>query len=100
MYLHFFEAGAATKDRSSCSQVLRQGFQDMFMEDPVVEPVGQIYEAILQCIRVADPKAELHAATIPDHALGIAQALSQREFVKMIKDLQILQANHPRSQSF
>ncbi|KAF7536757.1 hypothetical protein G7054_g4276 [Neopestalotiopsis clavispora] len=98
MYVHTLMLAAASKDRSICTEVIQQCYQEMFMEDPVVEPVGQIREALLECIRVADPKAELHATTIPANATGVvAQALANREFVKIVRQLQQLQTNRPFS---
>jgi hypothetical protein len=69
----------------------------MIMEDPPVEPVGEIRDALLQCIRVADPKAEEHADTIPANAKGVARALVNREFVKMVKELKLLRPSRSRS---
>ncbi|KAM0810588.1 putative ATPase synthesis protein 25 [Seiridium cardinale] len=96
MYLHVYKLAAATKSHSLCAETIHRCFQEMIMENPPVEPVGAVREAILQCIRTVDPKAEEHADTIPANASGgIARVLVNREYVRLVKELKKLRRRRP-----
>ncbi|KAH6659880.1 hypothetical protein BKA67DRAFT_530007 [Truncatella angustata] len=95
LYLHTFRLAVATKDPRICTETIHRCFQEMIIEHPPIELTGQIRNALLDCVRVADPKAEEHADTIPANAKGFAQSLVGREFVKLVKELKLLR---PRRQ--
>lgn len=99
MYLHLFKIAAAS-NRWICTTVLQQCYREMLMEDPMVQPTGEIYHALLACIRVADPRAEVHASTIVDRVSSdssITQTLAHGEFVGLVKELQAFQKMRWRS---
>ncbi|KAK6196781.1 Exopolyphosphatase [Pestalotiopsis sp. IQ-011] len=99
MYLHLFKI-AADSDHWICTTVLQQCYREMLLEDPVVQPTGEIYRALLACIHVVDPRAEQHAST-SIHRISsessITQTLARGEFVGLVKELQAFQQMRWRS---
>ncbi|KAI1853387.1 hypothetical protein JX266_002093 [Neoarthrinium moseri] len=94
MYIHVYQLMAATDDpkrRALCADTVRRCFQEMIIENPPIEPAGRVLESLLGCIRVVDPRAEDHADTIPASAPGFARSLGNREFVRLVKDIKLLQ---------
>ncbi|RYP15997.1 hypothetical protein DL767_010249 [Monosporascus sp. MG133] len=87
LYLHVFRTAAATRDSSLCGVAARQCFPEMLFENPPVRPVGDVRDALLQCVRVADAGAEKHAETIPADSRGAGRMLANREFVRLVRTL-------------
>ncbi|PKS09139.1 hypothetical protein jhhlp_003753 [Lomentospora prolificans] len=107
LYAELFEIVAATRQPAVCIEALRKCVYDMQVETPPVFPGDRVYDAILQCISLADPTAIETADKVEQ---GEAQWLSsyyngpenewkesrarilfdrhiKREFVKMVHDL-------------
>ncbi|CAJ2513716.1 Uu.00g018350.m01.CDS01 [Anthostomella pinea] len=90
MYVGIYRLAASTRSAPMCTTTLRRCFQEMLMEDPPVRPVGQVRMALMECIRVADPRAEEHAETLPVDASGQVRRLAIREFVRLVKNIKLL----------
>ncbi|CAK7211553.1 ATPase synthesis protein 25 mitochondrial [Sporothrix curviconia] len=94
LYLFLFELCARTKSRVLCIDALRRCFTEMLNEEVPVLPSGLLYKAIMNCIRLADNKAELTARNLPavieeNNAALMRQA--NREFVVMYRFMEGLQ---------
>lgn len=57
LYAEVFEAAAASGDVHVCRDALRRCVPSMEFERPRVLPEDRVYEAVLQCVAVADPSA-------------------------------------------
>ncbi|KAI0132664.1 ATPase synthesis protein 25, mitochondrial [Xylariales sp. AK1849] len=90
LYIYIYELMAATKSPGLCVDALRRCVQEMVIENPPIRPVGRVRDAVLDCIRVADPRAEEHAKTLPADADGSARVLANRELVKIVRELKLL----------
>lgn len=99
MYLHVLKVAAATSNPVVCTEAVHRCFQEMILENPLVEPVGEVRNALLQCVRVADPKAEEHADILSSSARGVAKALVNRDMVRLVKEVKMLRPtqSHPRA---
>ncbi|CAK7213114.1 ATPase synthesis protein 25 mitochondrial [Sporothrix bragantina] len=94
LYQFLFEYIVRTKSRALCADALRRCFSEMFSEKVAVIPSGPLYKAVMNCIRVADNKAELTARNLPavieeNNAAMMRQA--NREFVVMYRFMESLQ---------
>ncbi|KAI0022648.1 hypothetical protein F4780DRAFT_159996 [Xylariomycetidae sp. FL0641] len=86
MYEHIYNLATSSGSRDICTTILRRLYQEMLSEQPAVQPVGAVREALLRCIHVADPRAEQHA-DLSTVAEGQNALLGRREFVKMVRDI-------------
>jgi hypothetical protein len=68
-------------------RALRQCFHEMTIESPPVVPIGRVRKSIMDCIRVADPKAEDLAGKLNQSTM---LATERRECVKIIRRLQMI----------
>ncbi|KAI1377751.1 hypothetical protein F4677DRAFT_415406 [Hypoxylon crocopeplum] len=89
MYIHIFQLAAASNSSPLCIMTARRCFQEMLAEDPPVPPTGAVRDALMECIRVADPRAE-HIVRSLSADSGGNSILAKGEFVKMIRDIQFL----------
>ncbi|KAI0387873.1 hypothetical protein F5Y04DRAFT_13518 [Hypomontagnella monticulosa] len=89
MYIHAYNLAAETCSPSVCTTTLRRCFQEMLIENPPVPFTEKVTAALMKCIRVADPHAELIALHISPTTPANARR-TKREFVKMIRNIQLL----------
>ncbi|KAI8629570.1 hypothetical protein F5Y19DRAFT_86048 [Xylariaceae sp. FL1651] len=85
MYICIFKSAANSGSRSICMDVLRRCAPEMSSEEPPVVPVGNVRKAILECIQIADPQAQVYAEKLPTDAKGRIGQLANREFVKLTR---------------
>ncbi|KAK8033291.1 hypothetical protein PG991_002689 [Apiospora marii] len=91
LYLYMFHLMTRTQSSTLCASALRRCFPEMLKENPPVQPVGDIREAILRCVRLADSRAEEHAATLSvDAGNPATRSLANREFVKLVRSIKSL----------
>ncbi|KAI1083451.1 hypothetical protein F5B20DRAFT_527106 [Whalleya microplaca] len=83
MYSHLYKIAAATGSSKFCTQVLRRCFPEMLLENPPIKLTGDVRENLMDCIRIADPTAEVQARNISSRSVSIAT----REFVKLVRYL-------------
>ncbi|KAI0171834.1 hypothetical protein GGR52DRAFT_443821 [Hypoxylon sp. FL1284] len=83
MYVHAYRLAAATRSPKVCAMVLRRCFQEMLAEDPPVLPDGDVRAAAMECIRVADPRAEQIAQSLSADGTG-SDSRAKNEFVKLV----------------
>lgn len=57
-YILMYRAVASTAHQAHCMQALRTWVAEMQMEEPPVELVGAVAEAVMECVRVAEPYIE------------------------------------------
>ncbi|KAI1492351.1 hypothetical protein F5X96DRAFT_627196 [Biscogniauxia mediterranea] len=89
MYAHVYRLAAATRSAAICTMVLRRCFQEMLREEPAVPSSGEVSNQLLECINVADPRAQELVDAVPEDARGLASRLAKREFVKLIKSIRM-----------
>ncbi|KAK8090827.1 ATPase synthesis protein 25- mitochondrial [Apiospora phragmitis] len=88
LYLYMYRLMTRTQSSTLCASALRRCFPEMLKENPPVQPTHGVREAVLGCVRLADPRAEEHAATLPvDSGSPLTQALANREFVKLVRSI-------------
>ncbi|KAI0014400.1 hypothetical protein F4779DRAFT_9591 [Xylariaceae sp. FL0662B] len=87
MYIHLYKLAAASHSTSLCAITIRRCFQEMLLENPSVQPTGHVLDALMDCIRVADPHAEEHAQILSPASDGVHSAKADREFVKLVRHL-------------
>ena len=61
MYIQLWTLLAETKHQRRCRDAVRRCLNEMLGEDPRVEPIMEVKEALEGCLRVADPSAEQFA---------------------------------------
>ncbi|KXJ92438.1 hypothetical protein Micbo1qcDRAFT_162721 [Microdochium bolleyi] len=88
MYLHMLRLAAQSKRSQHCAQVVRRCVLDMPNERPPVVLEGQLVTALRDCIKIADPMAEVIAAKLPP---GAETPAAKREFVRMLVQLDAMQ---------
>lgn len=86
---------AQTGSQKMCIEALRWVYPEMMSENPLVYPVGKIYDSLKACILVADPAAEsllLHGS--PEESPGLLQErrLQNREFLKVLREVEMVRA--------
>ncbi|KAI1823882.1 hypothetical protein F4861DRAFT_301156 [Xylaria intraflava] len=86
MYSHIFELAAASGSTRMCAFVLRRCLQEMYHEQPPVHLVGEVRQAVLKCVHVADPGAQALAELAEDSS-GHMGSLARREFVQLARAL-------------
>lgn len=59
LYSNMFRRVAETKNQKGCMKALRTWVPDMSREVPEVELIGEVREAVLACLLVADPDTDL-----------------------------------------
>ncbi|KAI0594024.1 hypothetical protein F4775DRAFT_575389 [Biscogniauxia sp. FL1348] len=89
MYAHVYRLAASTRSAAICAIVLRRCFQEMLREEPAVPSSGEVLSWLLECVNVADPRAQELADTVPADARGLASRLAKREFVKLIRSIRM-----------
>ncbi|KAI4134120.1 MAG: hypothetical protein LQ347_001779 [Umbilicaria vellea] len=57
-YILMYCAVASTAHQAHCMQALRTWVSEMQIEEPPVELVGAVAEAVMECVRVAEPSIE------------------------------------------
>ncbi|KAK8127585.1 ATPase synthesis protein 25- mitochondrial [Apiospora sp. TS-2023a] len=88
LYMYMFRLMSRTQSSTLCASALRRCFPEMLKENPPIKPIGEMHEAILRCVRLADARAEEHAATLPvDAGNPATQSLANREFVKLVRSI-------------
>ncbi|KAI1394933.1 hypothetical protein F4819DRAFT_480012 [Hypoxylon fuscum] len=87
MYIHMYKLAAATRSSAFCTLTLRRCFQEMLTEEPPVPPTGVVREALMSCVRVADPHAEENAQSVD--TTGHSRR-GKGEFVKLVRNIQLL----------
>jgi hypothetical protein len=107
MYICLYNIMAATKHQSRCIDAIRWCFMEMMNENTPVRPVGAVLEALMRCIRVADPRAEHTLRTLRQaEASGEGMQLEyeqrrlvQGEFVRLLYHLPLYaKGSMPRSE--
>ena len=88
LYQFVYDTAVRTRSRALCIDTLRRCFSEMLREEVPVVPSGPLYKTIMDCIRLADSKAELTARNLPaviekNNAALMRQA--NREFVVMYR---------------
>ncbi|TPX14085.1 uncharacterized protein E0L32_000479 [Thyridium curvatum] len=85
MYEYMYRRLASTNHEVRCLNALRDCFEEMLKEEPPVPPVGTVMDAIKECIRVADPKAEALAAQLRESPSSVnLRKLHARECVRIL----------------
>ncbi|KAK8080568.1 hypothetical protein PG997_008386 [Apiospora hydei] len=88
LYLYMYRLMMRTKSSTLCAMALRRCYPEMLKESPAVQPTHHVREAVVGCIRIADVRAEEHAATLPvDAGSPATRALANREFVKLVRSI-------------
>ena len=89
LYELAYRAMADTNDRRMCTEALRWVYEEMLKEDPAIIPVGNVYESLKACIRVADPNAEeaFRFALVND---STEKGPARREFVKILREIEVI----------
>ncbi|KAG8166608.1 hypothetical protein KVR01_002297 [Diaporthe batatas] len=84
LYLHLWGTMASTNHQKRCQEAIRRCFHEMLNEDPPVNPVAEVKEALEACLTIADPQAEGIAKNlvIKDRK---ARMLSMHEFVMIYR---------------
>ncbi|KAJ1333452.1 peroxin-12 [Microdochium nivale] len=88
LYLHILRLAARTRRSQHCAQVVRRCVLDMPNEIPPVVLDGRLVTALRDCIKVADPMAEVIAAKLPP---GADTPAAKSEFVRMLTQLNAMQ---------
>lgn len=86
LYVHLWSTMEATKDQKRCREAIRYCFHEMLNEDPRVNAIGPVKEALEACIRVADPAAEEIAKSLRVTDAR-TQHISLLEFVHLFRQL-------------
>ncbi|KAI0840963.1 hypothetical protein F5Y06DRAFT_234332 [Hypoxylon sp. FL0890] len=89
MYTHVYKLAAATRSPAICTMTIRRCFQGMLTEDPPVPPRGVVLRALMECIRVADPRAKEIAQSLSS-GVTTYRKRAKSEFVKLIRYIQLL----------
>ncbi|KAL1862819.1 ATPase synthesis protein 25 mitochondrial [Diaporthe australafricana] len=58
LYLHLWTTVASTNHQKRCQEAIRWCFHEMLNENPPVNPVTEVKNALEMCLKVADPGAE------------------------------------------
>lgn len=61
-YILMYRAVASTAHQAHCMEVLRTWVAEMQVEEPPVELGGAVAEAVMECVRVAEPDIEVAVA--------------------------------------
>ncbi|KIH86527.1 hypothetical protein SPBR_08161 [Sporothrix brasiliensis 5110] len=88
LYIYVFRRMAETGHKALCIDTVRRCFHEMMHEQVPVHPKAAVYNALAQCIKVADPGAEAIARNLPDVRLEMTRdqiKRSRREFVKLLR---------------
>ncbi|KAI0453124.1 hypothetical protein F5B21DRAFT_480994 [Xylaria acuta] len=85
LYVHVFKLAAASGSVGICTQVLRRYIPEATGEDPPVFADAKLRRAALECIRIADPRAQAHAEELPPDSRGQLHRLANREFVRLTR---------------
>ncbi|KAI5917224.1 hypothetical protein F4810DRAFT_65282 [Camillea tinctor] len=85
MYAHVYRLAASTGSAAICAMALRRCFYEMLHENPMVQPTGKVLSCLLECVDIADPRAQELVRTLPVDVRGLGQRLAKREFVKLVK---------------
>lgn len=64
LYTTMWSIMAFTNNQKFCRDAVRACFAEMVNEQPAVQPTGEVREALMECLRVADPQAEEIAKTL------------------------------------
>ncbi|KAI1435004.1 hypothetical protein GGR50DRAFT_703463 [Xylaria sp. CBS 124048] len=87
---HILGLAAASGSATTCAPVLRRCFSTMSQEMPPVYSLGEVRQAILKCIDLIDPNAQLLARETEGDERGPIGLLARQELVRialMIKDI-------------
>ncbi|KAI1749875.1 hypothetical protein F4782DRAFT_511203 [Xylaria castorea] len=87
LYIHVLQLAAASSSIRICTQVLRRCIPEAYNEDPPVLEDAKLRRAALDCIRIADPRAEELAQRPPPTVRNHLYALATREFVRLTRTL-------------
>ncbi|KAF9872352.1 hypothetical protein CkaCkLH20_10179 [Colletotrichum karsti] len=93
LYKFMFSQILNTKDRIKCIDALRKCVPEMLAEEPPVLPTESLYNTVKQCLRIADPTAEVVAEHMVSQGARRGNAPPSIEFVRMLKDLEALRKN-------
>ncbi|KAH8156464.1 hypothetical protein CIB48_g11783 [Xylaria polymorpha] len=80
LYIHVFKLAAVSGSINICTRVLRRCIPEAGSEDPPVIGDVRLRRAALECIQVADPRAQELAETLPPDGRGQLRRLATREF--------------------
>jgi hypothetical protein len=86
MYTYLFELFARDRHQTRCIDALRWCVQEMGNENPPVVPDQRLLDAIVACIRVADPRAETVARGGFGEVMD-AKTAGSLEFARMLRNL-------------
>ncbi|KAI1174645.1 hypothetical protein F4777DRAFT_589108 [Nemania sp. FL0916] len=85
MYIHMLNLATATHSVDVCTHVVRRLLQEAGGENPPVLNDQDMRQALVDCIRVADPNAEEFSKISPEMTTGNLRRLAQREFAKYFR---------------
>ncbi|KAL1902488.1 ATPase synthesis protein 25 mitochondrial [Sporothrix stenoceras] len=93
LYAYVYRRMAKTGHMALCRDAVRRCFHEMLHEQVPVLPKGSVYNALKDCIRVADPYAETKAKNLPDLQAGMSKEqlrVSRSEFVQILQTVESL----------
>jgi ribosomal silencing factor RsfS len=86
LYFYMWQRIAQTQDKAMCMRAIRSHFHEMLNEWPPVAAEGRIREAIMGCVRYADPDA-MSIAMDPSRDAMVLKNEHGREFVRILADM-------------
>jgi ribosomal silencing factor RsfS len=86
LYFYMWQRIAQTQDKAMCMRAIRSHFHEMLNESPPVAAEGRIREAIMACVRYADPDA-MNIAMDPSRDAMVVKNEHGREFVRILADM-------------
>ncbi|KAK2067044.1 hypothetical protein P8C59_000813 [Phyllachora maydis] len=87
MYAHLLRRVAADGHQARCIDAVRWCTAEMANERPAVPAVGSVRDALVACLRVADPRAEAVARQLVVANSPRAAVLRNQEFVRLFREL-------------
>jgi hypothetical protein len=86
LYFYMWQRIAQTQDKAMCMRAIRYHFHEMLNESPPLAAEGRIREAIMACVRYADPDA-MNIAMDPSRDAMVVKNEHGREFVRILADM-------------
>ncbi|PSR82366.1 hypothetical protein BD289DRAFT_454331 [Coniella lustricola] len=96
LYTAMWRIMADTNHQARCREAVRICFPEMLNEEPTVQPVGELKEALEACLRVADPAAEEIAKSVIVHDMK-TKLMSYWEFVHIFRAMNPVSHRHRTS---